>query len=332
MQYIERSDPSRFADFTDFSDLLLRLYRLSHEQSIDAFQDSALELIKPLLPFDSSMWGTATMTPVGVDIHTIHLYRTSQEMLDAYEPLKQHDLAATEITRHRHATGGFHSPVAFEDPEMRDFMTRFGHENLFISATTDTSTNFLHWISLFRAKRDAHCEAEERQLLDQLRPHLMQALALNRTAHLDRLEPATVGMPRGLAIADLRGFLYHTDPHFEALLRAEWHGWRNGALPAALLERFLGGEERVVGRTLVVRRHVAHRLMFLRARRRCRADELTPRETTIAKMIAQGATHKEIAQQLGRAPATVRNHIQAIYAKLEVGNIAGLIAELRLAE
>ena len=33
----------------DYNDLLLRLYRLSHEQPIDQFQDSALELLKQVL-------------------------------------------------------------------------------------------------------------------------------------------------------------------------------------------------------------------------------------------------------------------------------------------
>ena len=78
-----------------------------------------------------------------------------------------------------------------------------------------------------------------------------------------------------------------------------------------------------------MRRHVEHGLLFLRARACCRANALTARERTIAQSIARGETHKEIAQGLARAPATVRNQIQAIYAKLEVGSIAGLIEAIR---
>jgi DNA-binding NarL/FixJ family response regulator len=103
-------------------------------------------------------------------------------------------------------------------------------------------------------------------------------------------------------------------------------------LPRALLEHFLHGEERVVGRTLVVRRQVEHRLLFLRARLRCRADALTVRERSVADLIAQGGTHKEVARRLSRAPATIRNQLQSIYAKLEVANVAGLIEALKLAD
>ncbi len=88
----------------------------------------------------------------------------------------------------------------------------------------------------------------------------------------------------------------------------------------------------MVGRTLVVRRQVEHQLLFLRARLRCRADALTVRERSVANLIARGATHKEVARQLARAPATIRNHIQTIYAKLEVANVAGLIEALQLAD
>lgn len=70
----------------------------------------------------------------------------------------------------------------------------------------------------------------------------------------------------------------------------------------------------------------------MRARSRCLADLLNLREWTIARRIAQGESHKEIAQALNRSPATVRNQIQAIYEKLQVGSIARLIEALRWAE
>ncbi|MBA4003334.1 MAG: helix-turn-helix transcriptional regulator, partial [Delftia sp.] len=49
-----------------YNHLLLNLYRLSHEQPVEHFQDQALDLLKPVLPFDSAMWGSATMTTAGI--------------------------------------------------------------------------------------------------------------------------------------------------------------------------------------------------------------------------------------------------------------------------
>jgi DNA-binding NarL/FixJ family response regulator len=56
------------------------------------------------------------------------------------------------------------------------------------------------------------------------------------------------------------------------------------------------------------------------------------RERSVADLIAQGGTHKEVARRLSRAPATIRNQLQSIYAKLEVANVAGLIEALKLAD
>ncbi len=51
---------ANLSGFEDFSDLLLHVYRLSHEQPLQAFQDEALDALRRVLPFDSSMWGSAT--------------------------------------------------------------------------------------------------------------------------------------------------------------------------------------------------------------------------------------------------------------------------------
>ncbi len=56
--------------------------------------------------------------------------------------------------------------------------------------------------------------------------------------------------------------------------------------------------------------------------------KLSEREFTVAERYATGETHKEIAAKLHIAPATVRNHLAAIYRKLEVKNKPELIQAL----
>lgn len=45
---------------------------------------------------------------------------------------------------------------------------------------------------------------------------------------------------------------------------------------------------------------------------------LTPRETEILDLVAEGKTNPEIAKILGIAPTTVRRHLENVYAKLGV--------------
>nr|WP_158651774.1 LuxR C-terminal-related transcriptional regulator [Marinobacterium profundum] len=47
--------------------------------------------------------------------------------------------------------------------------------------------------------------------------------------------------------------------------------------------------------------------------------------------MARGLSHKEVARALGIAPATARNHIQAIHERLRVRNSAELVEQLQLA-
>jgi DNA-binding CsgD family transcriptional regulator len=314
----------------DFSDLLLQIYALSHSRDLDDFQEAALALIKPVLPFDTGMWGSGTLHAAGLDVHHLHLHRTSNEMMLAYDEHKEQDTAAFSVTQQRSATVAVHSPAIFSSsPGIRDFTRRFRHNNVFISAETDLGTRYTQWLSLYRANVDAHCQESERQLLQRLRPHLMQALAMNRQLHLGRLAAAAPGMQGGQAIADLRGVVQHADASFNALVRAEWPRWQPGALPPALVQHFLREVPIYKGAATVVRCRLEHQLLFLRARPRCKVDTLTVREHDVALRVARGDGHKTVAQQLGRSPATVRSHLQSVYTKLEVSNVAEMVAVLR---
>ncbi len=57
---------------------------------------------------------------------------------------------------------------------------------------------------------------------------------------------------------------------------------------------------------------------------------LTGRESEIGLLFAAGSSHKQIAQNLGLAPSTVRNHLSACYRKLGVDNRSALLAALSI--
>ncbi|MBH1963519.1 MAG: helix-turn-helix transcriptional regulator [Comamonadaceae bacterium] len=319
-----------------YNALLLHLYRLSYEQPIDYFQNAALELLKPVLPFDSAWWGSATVTDTGLDVHTIHLYRQPAEMLQAYEEVKHLDTAAQMVTMRPADTLAFDGHALFggrHQKAARDYVRRFEQSHFFVGSILIPNRRFTRWLTLFRADERAYCTETERVTLAGLMPHVQQALELNRLTHLNQAAVAAGHVAgRGAAIADLRGVLYHSDAAFEQALRAEWDGWPGHALPAVVMKTFLQGATRFMGRGQVITLRVEHQLLFLQNRPRCAVDELTPREFTVAQLTARGNTHKEIAKLLHRSPATVRNQIRSVYDKLSVSNVAGLIEALRLVE
>lgn len=56
--------------------------------------------------------------------------------------------------------------------------------------------------------------------------------------------------------------------------------------------------------------------------------KLSEREIMIAELYGEGRTYKDISSELNIAPATVRNHLAAVYRKLRVRNKPELIREL----
>ena len=60
-----------------------------------------------------------------------------------------------------------------------------------------------------------------------------------------------------------------------------------------------------------------------------RVTDLTPRETEVAQMIANGLSNSQIAASLFISLATVKSHVNAIFAKLGTANRFEAIELLR---
>lgn len=76
-----------------------------------------------------------------------------------------------------------------------------------------------------------------------------------------------------------------------------------------------------------------HQLIQRLANDSCAADQgnekihkLSKREYEVLRLLAKGSISKNVADQLGISPATVRNHVKSIYAKIEVHNRAEAIS------
>ena len=57
-------------------------------------------------------------------------------------------------------------------------------------------------------------------------------------------------------------------------------------------------------------------------------DVLSKRELEVIKLMAEGLTHKQVAERLYISPGTVRKHLENIYQKLNVKNRIEAIIKL----
>lgn len=313
------------SNLPEFSRLLLTVYRNAQELPVREFQDAVLRALKPVLYFDASAWGTATMTPQGIDIHSLHRHNFDDAMFAAFQRVRHQDSAAVRVTRQPRMTIGFSAEEEFAGEgkeEIRQFAREFAQHHCFITSDINPLTRFTQWLSLFRSDPDRRCGEAEIEFLDALAPHLMQSLAINRLVHLDRLVGDVARESWAVAIADPRGVLYHADPRFRELMEREWPLQHDGRLSAVLLEALQGEAGRLAGREVIVQRTLEQGLFFLKARLRQPVDSLSPREFMVAELLASGMTQKQIAARVARSPETIRSQVKAIFAKLDINNVA----------
>ncbi len=111
----------------------------------------------------------------------------------------------------------------------------------------------------------------------------------------------------------------------EEALRHGLAGYLDAGLPADVLRRALNGVLR--GELAYSRDTVGSWLKSARApAREGRIDALTPRQRQIIRLIAEGASDKEIGSALGIATTTAQKHVTNILDRLAVPNRAAAVA------
>jgi DNA-binding CsgD family transcriptional regulator len=310
---------------------LLALYGAAREMPIDVFQDGALAIVRKQVAFTSAQWGSGSQNTEWISKRHVHLYNERPDAAALYENVKEQDVAVKLAWQRRKGL------FSYDISEMmggracagiREYANRVEHRSVLLAFDIDVENAFTKWISLYRANdRDRFTSAECR-LATLLSPHLWEALAINRLTQLEHISGKDVERRFELAICDREGHLVHAERGFVQLMREEFGMGLGASLPEACMRSLLV-DGRYRGRVAVV--SVAQRadVLFVKARTLRNVDRLSSRERQIAGEVVLGRSHKAIARQLRVAPATVRNHIQAIHAKLGVHNAAELARELR---
>jgi DNA-binding CsgD family transcriptional regulator len=319
-------------DPTDLSDLLLSLYAGAREIPFEHFQAFALAAVKSVLSFDSAQWGSGPAGPGWVSKRIVHLQDESPEVLGAYEEIKDQDFAVQLLRAENRCQDVFSYNVnalltGCARSGIRDYAHRFRHENVLMSARVDEAAGFARFVAFYRAKKEELYSEDDRRTARLLVPHLWQALTLNRAANLEQAGKGCGDQRASLAIADRDGWVHYAEKNFNDLLRCEL-GAAVQRLPDRCLSQLADAGRYVGGVATIVLQRTSGEMFFLRGRPSSAVDRLSRRELAVAKKFVTGLDYREIAATLFISPATVRNHLQAIYEKLAIHNKAELIARL----
>jgi DNA-binding CsgD family transcriptional regulator len=267
---------------------------------------------------------TSASEPSWIDAHFCDV-ADPRGLMEGQARLRHLDVLSRQMLQH--PMRAFHLDVDRDEiagPEfapLRELITRHaGHSALAICATTE-SEDTRSVLMTMRGSLDRRFTPAELELFHVIGPHVIEAAAVSRGRSVP---PDDEALP--IAVLGRDGRLLQTTPAFARL----W--WPTAVpssafLPAPVLRALRAG--RAWG--LPGGRHSLHGHAepqggyLLRIRTTSTVDRLTSREREIASLFARGQSYKAIADVLGLAPATVRNHLQKLYVKLEISTRAELI-------
>lgn len=313
--------------------LILELYRAAKETPVDEFQELALALVKAQTSFHTAFWGAGEMTETGLVAYSVHLHNEPQDMLSDWALINQNDTVVDEVINNSGRTLISHAPSRYSahgQNVMLDHAHRFGHLNYMTITSMSRKHPTGQWLSLYRPDKHDHFGQTDSRILEQVMPHLIEALEINRM--LGQVNASIIHDPRMVgarALARTDGTLYHCGKIFSELLLEVWPKWKNAQLPAELMTVLRPGRESILAdHAIAVSASTLGNLLLLNIRRVSPIYRLSRREHEVAKLYGQGQSHKEIGLLLDISPSTVRNFVGRIYTKLDINNKVDLISLL----
>jgi DNA-binding CsgD family transcriptional regulator len=310
--------------------LTLELYRAAKETPAEEFQELAMSMIRVQLSFRTAMWGTCETTDAGLVLNSVHLHNEPLEILQDWASIHVRDPMVDKVIANPGCAQICYTPEVYcGTSAMLDFTHRYGHTNSMIIAELGRGLRHgnvhVEWLALYRAEKHAHFGQADQLIVEQLMPHLAEALAINRMLGAGQSVHADSGLAGTRAFIRQDGTLYHCGKKFAELLREVWPELKDGRLPSELMTRLVPGKEIMLpGQNIAVSTAALGNMLLLSIRRVSPLSKLTQRELAVARLFGQGNSHKEIAQRLDIAPSTVRNFLSGVYRKLNISSKAEL--------
>lgn len=295
---------------------LTLLYRSATTLSLQEFPDWLIRQARQWIGFDGATLGFGQCLDSGqLQIGYANVFGRSPEMLAEYAEVNQLDPVTQRFLS---------SPADLQRTDLSTLygrvqstaLQRFAHRHdlrhLLLLGEPCRRGRALRWIVLYRGTGKEFL-AGDSSLLTALWPHLLCALDINRSRVLDLNTPPMA--ERALALVNREGFIEVADSAFLALLTQTWPQFDGARLPSpAQAARCCS--KTWTGAHLTLSFSCLGHYALCQASRRSVTPLLSPREQEVARLFVAGNTHKEVAQQLGRSPNTVRSQLASIYQKL----------------
>jgi DNA-binding CsgD family transcriptional regulator len=312
--------------FVNFSQFISELNEQAQTQSASATADWAVKDLADRLCFDSAWFGWADLSQ---DIPRIQTQTTLSLPIGFYQYWQQmshQDVLIEQVLRDGLSIATYEREGSRQSDGMVSLADKF-HLNKIVTVIPEHfEVDRMFFLSTYRNGANQHrWDSREAEFLqcaaDQL-GKVVRSCAVKRSAKPGLTQIEVVVSDQGMLLFGLH------------LLKSElgdlFTDWQGPYLPKALLATIQQQGRHVVrDYNLIVNCNHAYLegqlpLVNLQIRKMTALDLLSKREFAVAKALATGMSHKEVAKMSNVSPSTVRNQTQAIYIKLGVDNRASL--------
>jgi len=307
-----------------WSELLLTLYPAAVEHQGGPFHEQVLRRLRMYLPFDCCWWATDHLVDGHHHVTGSYLWNMPADLPELFNHTEQDNVVARRTTATPYKAVCF-GPTELKSNRATASLSRHADLAQVLSvATPEPQTGVLSFLSFARRNPRQPFTREDAEFLQVLMPHLGAMLHMHRSQQIMRHRARGAASTSSIAVADAGGVLHAMEPGFKTAVRREWPGWRGPLLPPAVREPLFARESRFSGHSLRLEFTWQATQVLIELTNRTPCDDLTSRELSAALCYADGNSHKEVAQRLGIAPATVRHHLRSVYSKLAIDDKAAL--------
>lgn len=299
----------------------IHLYRAAQRLRADAFAKKTFEWLGEQLRTDQVIVVTTLREAAWVDAH-FYGVPDPRALMESHERVRHLDVKSAQMVaspgvvfRHSSDAPDIAGP-RFEP--FRAHLKRFGARFVLMVAIPNPADEILTVVMAVRIyPKKVDFDERDEAFFTAVAPHVAEAFAVNRTTWLGTAAGPAQALP--VASIDAEGRFIRTMPAFVRLFWPE-----EPPATAYLAPEVLKQLEKGKPWPLPDGQHTLHAYreegggFLLRIRGTSAADRLSVRERQIASAFARGASYKAIAKELTLSPATVRNHLQNLYAKLGV--------------
>jgi len=317
---------------------VLDIHECVQSASFATFHEACLQRVRALIPFDAAIWGSGVEEPqliFGIAACDF----PPDRLMDYGLRWQPHDILRSAVSQRPGECLRNEDIQSLEDHYAseiyREFCGPAGIEHALGVTQVDPVTNVGELIFLFRGDRRAVFRDDERDALGLLMPHLAAAWRHRLLWHVARQArdggASSQALAEGHAVIDPLGQVHASDAAFGLRMRALFPDWIGPRLPGELRRDIdqNASEIRARGQGFLLHRGQDRHILSLAAE--VEMPLLSAAERRVALLFATGLTSPKVAADLGISRATVRNHLTAIYAKLEVHSKVELVRRLAAA-